>query len=523
MVESRHDVIVIGTGAGGGAVLSKLAGTGKRILVLERGDHLVREKRNWDPRAVQLEARYDTTERFRDRDGAEFRPGAKYVVGGNTKVWGAALLRMRPGDFEETRLRDGVSPAWPLDYDDFEPYYAEAERLYRVRGRRGVDPTEGPSSAPYPYPPIRHEPRVERLLSDLRVAGVRPFDLPLGLQRDDAAPESSACIRCDTCDGFPCLVRGKADSEVICVEPALRSGTVELRRNAKALRLLTGRDPRRVDAVEVEIDGRIERFGADLFVVACGAIQSAALLLRSRSPRHPAGLGNSSGLLGRNYMTHQNSAVFAISRHENRSVFQKTFAIADWYRGGDDGEPLGLIQPLNRTGADLLAAFPPSVEHERRRDFDWLATHSLEFWTTSEDLPDPDNRVRIDADGAIVVDYRPNNVAAHDRLNARLAALLREIEGEGFDPVGHFAATRMPLSVCSHQCGTMRFGVDPRASVLDLDCRLHDVDNVHVADSSFFPSSAAVNPSLTIVANALRVGATIANRLGARAPATHAG
>jgi choline dehydrogenase-like flavoprotein len=196
-------------------------------------------------------------------------------------------------------------------------------------------------------------------------------------------------------------------------------------------------------------------------------------------------------------------------------VLQKTFAIADWYHGSDDSPfPLGLVQPLNRTPPELLRAFPPGVEHDRADDFEWLATHSLEFWTTSEDLPDRVNQVRLDERGGIVVDYRPNNVVAHDRLNARLARLIRDVEGEWFDPTRHFRATRMPLRVSSHQCGTLRFGVDPRASVLDTDCRLHDVDNVYVADSSFFPSSAAVNPSLTIIANALRVGATIAAKLG---------
>jgi len=515
-MSSSYDAILLGTGAGGGAVLSRLAATGRRILVLERGDYLPREKTNWDVDEVQIRGRYDATERFLDRDGASFAPGVKYVVGGNTKVWGAALLRLRPSDFEEVRHFDGVSPAWPLSYFDFEPWYAAAEHLYRVRGKRGVDPTEGFASTPYPFPSIRHEPRVERLLSDLRAAGARPFELPLGLQLDDTARSTSACIRCDTCDGFPCPVKGKSDSEVICIEPALKWPNVELVRGAKALRLLTAANSREVSAVEVELEGRIERFTASVFVVACGAINSAALLLRSRSPRHRDGLGNSSGLVGRHYMTHQNSAVFALSRHENRSVLQKTFALTDWYHGADgDGIPLGLVQPLNRTPAALLRAFPPGVEHDRAGDAEWLSKHSFEFWTTSEDLPDRDNRVRLSESGGIVVDYRQNNVVAHDRLNARLARLLRGVEGDWFDPAKHFRATRMPLRVCSHQCGTLRFGVDPRDSVLDLDCRLHDVDNVYVTDSSFFPSSAAVNPSLTIIANALRVGSTIAKRLGA--------
>ncbi len=514
MSASRYDFIVLGSGAGGGTLLSQLAATGKKILVLERGDYLPREKLNWDVRAVQLDGRYDAKESFRDKDGAEFAPGVKYVVGGNTKVWGAALLRMRPEDFSEVRHFGGVSPAWPLTYDDFEPWYTRAEHLYRVRGKRGVDPTEGRSSAPYAHVAIRHEPRVKQLLADFERAGVRPFELPLGLLLDDAknASGKSDCIRCDTCDGFPCLVKGKADAQVICVEPALRHENVTLLRNARAERLITDAAGRRVVAVEVEIEGKLERLEADVFAVACGAIHSTALLLRSRNASHPDGLGNSSGLLGRNYMSHQNSAVFALSRHENHSVLQKTFAITDWYHAGRDSEfPLGLVQPLNRTPSALLRAFPPGVEHEKADDPEWLATHSFEYWTTSEDLPDAENRVRLDPSGNIVVEQRLNNTRAHDELNARLARTIAQIEGDSFDPEKHFRATRMPVRVCSHQCGTMRFGKDPRTSVLDLNCRLHDVDNVYVTDASFFPSSGAVNPSLTIIANALRVGAHLAS------------
>jgi choline dehydrogenase-like flavoprotein len=516
MAARRYDVIVIGTGAGGGTLLHAIAGTGKKILVLERGDFLPREKANWDHGAVVGDRRYDTRDTFRDRDGIEFVPGLRNVVGGNTKVWGAALLRMRPQDFGEVRHPGGISPAWPLDYRDFEPWYLAAESLYRVRGKRGADPTEGPSSGPYAYPPIEHEPRIARLVADLEASGRRPFELPLGLLLDAKDP-FSRCIRCDTCDGFPCLVRGKADAEVICIEPALARPGVTLLRGATAQRLVTDAMGRQAVAVEVEIRGgdgtppRSERFEADHFVVACGAIGSTALLLRSASDRHPRGLGNnSSRRLGKGYMAHRNSAVFALSRHENRSVLQKTFALTDHYLGDANSPPLGLVQPLNRSSAAALAAAPPPIDHPRAGDFDWLATHSLEFWTTTEDLPNPGNEIRLDHDGKVLVDYTPNNDAAHRRLNAELAATLASIEGDGFDPRRHFHATPMPLAVCSHQCGTMAFGDDPRAAVLDVDCRLHDVPNVRVVDASFFPSSSAVNPSLTIIANALRVGAGLA-------------
>jgi choline dehydrogenase-like flavoprotein len=510
----HYDVIIIGTGAGGGTLLSKLAPTGKRILVLERGGFLPREKDNWSLDAVALRGKYNPAEVWYDDAGMPFSPGVKYNVGGNTKVWGAALLRMRPSDFGEVRHEGGVSPAWPIGYEELEPYYTEAERLYRVRGERGMDPTEGPASAPYAHGPVRHEPRVLELLADLRAAGVRPWPLPLGIMLDDARPEREACIRCDTCDGFPCLVRGKSDAEVICVEPALRHRNVELLPRAKALRLETDASGGAVRQVVVEREGRQERYSADVFAIACGAINSAALLLRSATDRHPGGLANSSGLVGRNYMCHQNSAVFALSSRPNASVLQKTFGISDWYHASTDWEfPMGLVQPLNRTPAYLLEKNPIALGGMNGHTQAYLATHSLEFWLTSEDLPDPDNKVSVRADGSIQVRYRQNNVEAHRRLARQLGAMLARAERNGFDPALHMKVDRMPIGVCSHQCGTLRFGADTRTSVLDVDCRAHDLDNLYAVDAGFFPSSGAVNPSLTIIANALRVGDHLCERM----------
>jgi choline dehydrogenase-like flavoprotein len=511
----HYDVVIIGTGAGGGTLLSKLAPTGKRILVLERGGFLQREKDNWNLDAVQIRGKYNPSESWYDDSGAPFAPGVKYNVGGNTKVWGAALLRMRPSDFGEVRHEGGISPAWPIEYADLEPYYTEAERLYRVRGERGSDPTEGPASSPYAFGPVRHEPRVVELLADLRNAGVNPWPLPLGLMLDDASPERESCIRCDTCDGFPCLVRGKSDAEVICVEPALRHPNVTLMLGSKALRLETDAAGRAVERVVVQRNGHEERFSADVFAVSCGAINSAALLLRSVSDRHPHGLANSSGLVGRNYMCHQNSAVFALSERENRSVLQKTWGISDWYHRSRDWEfPMGLIQPLNRTPSFLLEKSPISLAAANGHGPEYLSTHSLEFWLTSEDLPDVENQVALRPDGSITVRYRPNNTEAHRRLGRQLATIVGRIERNGFEADRSMKIDRMPIGVCSHQCGTLRFGADPRASVLDLDCRAHDVDNLYAVDAAFFPSSGAVNPSLTIIANALRVGDRLIERMG---------
>lgn len=516
MFETHYDVIVIGSGAGGGSVLERLAPTGKRILALERGAFLPREKRNWDVRAVGIENCYGPNETWRDRAGQPFQPGVKYAVGGNTKVWGAATLRMRPSDFREVRHAGGVSPAWPISYDELEPWYTQAEHLWRVRGRRGADPSEGPASAPYAHAPIPHEPRVEELLADFAKAGVHSFPLPLALQRDEGDP-ASACIRCDTCDGFPCLVGGKSDAETICVRPALAHPNVTLLTGARVLRLDTDAAGHRVTDVLAEIDGRVERFRGDLVVVAAGAVQSAALFLRSTSARWPNGLANDAGLVGTHYMCHQNAAVFALSRRENHSVLQKTFAITDWYHVGRDVDhPLGLVQPLNRSSALQLEANPPGVEGHPP---EYLATHSLEFWLTSEDLPARENRVRLDADGGIVLDYEPNNRAALGGLARHLAAALARVEGDGFDPEKQFRLSRMPVSVCSHQCGTLRMGDDPMLSVLDRHCRARGIDNLYVADAAPFPSSAAVNPTLTILANAMRVADHLIARLAGSEPA----
>jgi choline dehydrogenase-like flavoprotein len=178
---NRYDLIIIGTGAGGGTLAYHLAPSGKRILLLERGGYLPREKDNWDAQAVFVESKYRAKETWLDKDGKEFLPGIQYYVGGNTKVYGAALLRFRERDFGEVIHHGGISPAWPLRYQDFEPYYTRAEHLYHVHGEHGVDPTEGPAGAPYRYPPVSHEARIQELFDDFRRLGHHPFPLPLGI------------------------------------------------------------------------------------------------------------------------------------------------------------------------------------------------------------------------------------------------------------------------------------------------------------------------------------------------------
>lgn len=301
---THYDVIIIGTGAGGGTLAYRLAPSGKRVLLLERGDYVPREPDNWSPRAVNVEGKYQTRERWRDRDGRELHPHTNYNVGGNTKFYGAALFRLRREDFGELSHHGGVSPAWPISYEELEPYYTEAEHLYQVHGARGEDPTEPPASAPYLHPPVSHEPRIQQLSEDLSALGYRPFHVPVGVMLDERDRHASRCVRCATCDGHPCLVNAKSDAQVVCVDPALEHPNVSLLTGACVSRLETSASGREVTRVLVERDGVREAYSADLVVVAAGAINSAALLRRSASDRHPRGLANGSDTVGRHYMGH---------------------------------------------------------------------------------------------------------------------------------------------------------------------------------------------------------------------------
>ena len=498
------DVVIIGSGAGGGTLARALAPTAARILIVERGDFIPREPENWDPAAVWKELRYRTAERWLDGAGRAFRPYTHYCVGGNTKFWGSVLYRLRKEDFEATEHADGTSPAWPIDYATLAPYYDRAERLYAVHGERGADPTE-PPAGPLPHPPIAHADEIAELVERLREQGLHPSPLPLGLL-DPGAPDG--CILCNTCNSFPCRRHAKSEAETCCIRPLLAQANVTLWTNALARRLLTDPRGRRVVAVEVERNGEIVRARAPVVVAACGAVNSAALLLRSATGRHPGGLANSSGLVGARYMAHLATMMQGFHPlRRNHAVFQKTVAINDFYlRGPDTGYPLGQIQSQGRTHgvmAQTAAPWIPLWAYDAwvARGVDWLAM--------TEDLPRRENRVTVEPDGRIRLRYRPNNCAAHDRLVAEMRRILRRL---GFWKVMiHSHAEKNT----THQCGTLCFGVDPRESVLDPWCRAHDVENLFVVDASFFPSSAAVNPGLTIAAQALRVADhIIATELG---------
>jgi choline dehydrogenase-like flavoprotein len=494
MRTERFDIVIIGTGAGGGTMAQALASSGASILLLERGDFVPQEEENWDPEAVWKYLRYQTKERWVDDRGREFPPYTHYCVGGNTKFWGSVLYRLRREDFDALEHMDGVSPSWPIDYDTLAPYYDRAERLYHVRGKVGFDPTE-PPRAQYPYAPVPHAPGMEEIVRQLREQGLNPSPLPLGLLRPG---EADGCILCNTCNSFACKVHAKSEADVCAVRPAMQHANVTLWTGACAQRLVTNAAGTKIAAVDVERKREIVRVEAPIVVASCGAVNSAALLLRSANDKHPNGLANSSGLVGRRYMAHLATMMQGFHPlKKNSTVFQKTVAVNDFYfRGPNTKYPLGQIQSQGRTHGVMAQTVVPWIplwayDAWVARGVDWLAM--------SEDLPTLDNRVTLASDGRICLRYEPNNVRPHRMLVAEMKRILRKL---GFwITVKHSHGARNT----THQCGTLVFGKDARSSVLDPFCRTHDVENLFVVDASFFPSSAAVNPGLTIIAQALRV------------------
>jgi choline dehydrogenase-like flavoprotein len=499
--DQYYDLIIVGTGAGGGTLAYKLAPSGKKILILERGGFMPLEEQNRSNVDVFKKERYRAPEQWYDGTGEPFSPQTNYAVGGNTKIYASALLRMRERDFETVTHQEGESPEWVVKYGDFEPYYTAAEQLYMVHGQTAADPTEPPRSADYPYPAIAHEPQVQTIADTLVQQGLHPANIPLGLTRQEDDPTS--------------------DSEANALEPTLKHPNVTLKTNAKVVCLHTNPSGRTVKAVQAEIAGQSYLFLGDIVVLSCGAINSAAVLLRSANDACPEGIGNNSGLVGRNLMKHSLTAVVQISTTANSGKFQRSLYVNDFYWGDQDfSYPMGHIQNTGGLLQDVIFAESPPVLSVLAKvmpgfGLKQLATRSIGWWAQTEDLPDPNNRVRIDKD-KLYLDYTPNNVEAHDRLVYRWTEVLKSVEKSTqsvFQRSNIHPRGEVPLQVVANQCGTCRFGTDPATSVLDPNCRAHDLDNLYVVDGSFFPSNASVSPCLTIMANALRVGDHLLDRL----------
>jgi choline dehydrogenase-like flavoprotein len=516
-MQTKYDVIIIGSGAGGGTLARHLAPSGKSILILERGDWLNREQQNWNVEEVFIKNRYVSQDTWIDKTGKPFQPGVHYFVGGATKMFGAALYRLRKEDFGALEHYDGISPAWPISYDEMEPYYTKAEQMYQVRGARGEDPTEPPSSAPYPFPAVSHEPRIQQLHDDLARAGYHPFHAPCGVMLNEQNAPFSSCIRCKDCDGFPCLVHAKSDAEVIAVRPALQYPNVTLLTHAKVTKLNTNPSGKSVAEVLVEHDGEKETYEGGIVVVSAGAANSAKLLLTSANDKHPNGLANGSDQVGRNYMYHNSAAVLAISKEPNPTVFQKTLGLNDFYFGMSDFKyPMGNIQMVGKSQGPMYRGEKP-IEAGLAPMFalDEVAKRAVDFWLSTEDLPMPENRVTLEKDGNIKLSYTPNNQTAKQKLYDKLKSMLNHLgmHPDHLIPRNLYMKNEIGIGGVAHQTGTCRFGTDPKTSVLDVFCKAHELDNLYVVDTSFFPSIGAVNPALTAMANALRVGDHLLERI----------
>ncbi|NJN88749.1 MAG: GMC family oxidoreductase [Leptolyngbyaceae cyanobacterium SL_7_1] len=495
--DQHYDVIIIGTGAGGGTLAHKLAPTGKKILLLERGEFQAKESSEVEDLELFKKEQYHAPEQWYDQNGEPFSPQTNYAVGGNTKTYSGVLMRLRERDFEEVQHQSGVSPAWELTYKDFEPYYTEAETLYQVHGKTGDDPTEPPHSTSYPFAEVTHESPIQEISHGLSKQGLHPAYLPLGLGD-----------------------QGRTDSEDTGATPATNYPNVTLKTSAQVVCLHTNSSGSEIKAVQAQVGTQDYLFLGDIVVVACGAVNSAALLLRSANEKHPNGIANRSGLVGRNLMKQQLSVVIQLASSTNSGLFQRTIGINDFYWGdGDFPYPMGHVQNSGGILQDVLFAEAPPILSVFTRimpgfGLRQLATRSIGWWLQTEDLPNPDNRVRL-AGEKLHLDYQPSNVEAHDRLVYRWVDVLKAVEAA--QPAlfnrSTYPRSDMPIQVVAHQCGTCKFGEDPATSVLDLNCRAHEVENLYVVDSSFFPSSASVSPALTVIANALRVGDHLIQRL----------
>lgn len=486
------DIVIIGSGMGGATAAAGLAGSGARILILERGQSIADTPESRDPRAIFQRGHYRSKESWYDQHGSAFNPGNYYFVGGNTKLYGAVLIRYRKEDFDDLEHDGGVSPAWPFPYEELEPWYSKAEALYQVRGALGDDPTEPHHSAGFPHPPVPDEPPIAQARAELKAQGLHPFSLPLGVDHATWLKRAGTGW-----DAFPDTRTGKMDAETCGLAAALRDPNITLETGADVTRLETDATGKRIAAVHYRKDGADHRIAPKLVILSAGAVMSAVLMLRSADQKNPSGLANKSDQVGRHFMNHNTSAVLAIDpRRRNTCVYQKTIGFNDFYLSdGNGGKPLGNVQLLGRVLGSILKG---TIKWAPEWALSIMSGHAIDWYGMSEDLPNPDSRIRVKGDD-IILDWQRSNMGPHHRLVARMKEIFRA--------AGYPIVLSRPFDrkVVSHQCGTVRMGNDPVKAALDPWCRAFDHPNLFVMDAGFLPNSAAVNPSLTVAAQALRV------------------
>ncbi|CAN7455004.1 GMC family oxidoreductase [Rhizobium sp. LjRoot30] len=491
-MSKQPDIVIIGSGIGGSTVAAGLAATGADILILEAGNHIEDRPENRDQRAIFQRGHFRPKEFWYEADGTAFNPGNYYNVGGNSKFYGAVLVRYRKEDFEEMAHLEGVSPAWPFPYEELEPWYSQAEQMYQVRGALGEDPTEPAHSLPYAFPPVPEEPAIAKVRARLKANGIHPYSLPLGVDIDRWLSKAKT-----PWDAHPNSADGKMDAETTALALALQHPNVRLQTGSRVTRLVTAADGGAIETVEYEKAGERHSISPKLVILSAGAVQSSVLLQRSANDKHPTGLANASDQVGRNFMNHNSSAVIALSPfYKNDSVYQKTFGFNDFYLSdGEGGPPLGNVQLLGKVSGKILKANMPAIPEWL---LDRVASHAIDFYAMSEDIPHPESRIMVDGD-RIVLKWHRTNWQAHLDLVSKLKGVLR---AAGFPIV---LSRAFDKRTPSHQCGTVVIGTDPAQAPLDVYCRAFQHQNLFVVDASFLPTSAAVNPALTVAAQALRV------------------
>jgi len=505
-LNQEFDAIIIGSGFGGSMTAKKLVDAGKKVLMLERGDWVVRGPQNWEKNgSIDLSPFYDKKLPYKViKGGNKPAMGVYSCVGGPSVFYGGVSFRFREDDFNPPQEIIGDSGAqWPITYADLSTYYDEAENLLNIAGESGVDPTEPHRIQEFPQKPGRYAKISEKVKSAAEGLGLKPFHLPIAINYQDIT--RNTCQNCTTCDTFACAVEAKNDLPTMLLSGLVKKGMV-LRANTIVAKLNTQSGKvNSLSCFDTKTGEQIEVKGRQI-ILSAGALASPHILLGSELDKlNPAG-----DVIGRYLMRHTNSIVFGIYAGvaDKEQRFHKELAILDYYFGHET-----IAYPKQKLGSLQQVPTPPGglVEHEAPWPLGKVAAMGVKLLTgllaIAEDQPQFENYLRVDHSN-IGAFNMPTPIVSHEYSNRDMAALkaLTLKAKKIMKKTGAVLTYTHNIKTFSHAVGTVRMGINEKTSALDANCNFRGLDNLSVVDGSFMPTSAAVNPSLTISANALRVG-----------------